>query len=105
MPAFATMASKGTCSARIASAAAATEARSDRSQATGRHDDATRVHAACAAANDLARPMTCAPLAASALIVSKPMPELQPVTTKRLPVRSTPARTLSAVERAPKGLE
>jgi len=36
----------------------------------------TCAHASLAADHDLARPTTCAPLAASELMVSKPMPEL-----------------------------
>ena len=35
-------------------------------------------------------------------MVSKPMPELQPVTSAVLPLRSMPAVTSSAVERYPK---
>src|SRR5258708_108915 len=58
-----------------------------------------------ASRSDLASPITCAPLALSAFIVSNPIPELQPVTTMRLPVRSMPASTLSAVERAPNGVD
>ena len=38
-------------------------------------------------------------------MVSKPIPELQPVTTNRLPVRSIPASTWSAVERPLNGFE
>src|SRR5258708_9213746 len=85
--------------------AAATESRSARSQATGTQEGPALAHATSASRSDLARPMTCAPLALSALIVSKPIPELQPVTTMRLPVRSMPASTLSAVERAPNGVD
>src|SRR5260370_4143460 len=99
------MAPSGTESARIVPPAAATESRSPRSQATGTQDGPALRQAISASRSDLARPSTCAPLALSALIVSNPMPELQPVTTKRLPVRSMPASTLSAVERAPNGID
>ncbi len=58
-----------------------------------------------ASGSDLARPITLAPLAASAFMVSNPSPELQPVTTMRLPVRSMPASTLSAVERPPNEID
>src|SRR5450631_99726 len=105
MPALATTASKGALIARMVPAASATELRSDRSQATAVQDGPTRAHASLAADHDLARPTTCAPLAANEFIVSRPIPELQPVTRKRLPVRSTPARTWSAVERALNGFE
>jgi hypothetical protein len=71
----------------------------------GIHDAPASTHAAFAAAIDRARPMTRAPFAARALIVSKPIPELQPVTTKYFLDRSTPAKTSSAVELEPKGIE
>ena len=45
-------------------------------------------------------PITCAPRNASTRIVSRPIPELQPVTTMVLPVRSMPAVTCSAVASA-----
>src|ERR1700736_934950 len=105
MPALATTASSGTSSARIVAAAAATESRSARSHSTGVQDGPALPQAISASRSDLARPNTCAPLAPSALIVSNPIPELQPVTRTRLPVRSMPASTLSAVERAPNGID
>src|SRR5271165_3828772 len=89
----------------MAPAASATQSRSERSQATAVQAGPTRAQASLAADQDFARPRTCAPLAASELIVSKPIPELQPVTTNRLPVRSIPARTWSAVERPSNGFE
>src|SRR5882762_1642974 len=85
--------------------AAATESRSARSQAMGLQEGPALAQAISASRSERARPITWAPLALRAFIVSKPIPELQPVTTMRLPVRSMPASTLSAVERAPNGIE
>ena len=93
MPALATMASKGAPSDEMCCAARATAARSAKSQAAGVQDGPTRLHASVAASSERASPMTWAPFAASACMVSKPMPEVQPVTTIRRPLRSTPART------------
>src|SRR5690242_344289 len=48
--------------------------------------------------------VTAAPAAASARAVSTPIPDDAPVTTARLPLRSTPAMTSAAVEEKPKGV-
>src|SRR4051812_8226831 len=48
--------------------------------------------------------VTSAPAPASARAVSMPMPDAPPVTTARRPVRSTPAMTSAAVDRAVNGL-
>jgi len=77
----------------------------DSLKAIGVDEGPAELHAVWALSCVRASPMTCAPLAAREFIVSKPIPELQPVTTYRLPVRSIPARTWSAVERPLNGFE
>src|ERR1700678_911102 len=96
--------SKGACEIRMYSAAAATEPRSERSQATGIHAAPACAQAALALVIELARPMTAAPLASRARIVWNPLSEMQSVTTNLLAERSMPAMTWSAVERALKAL-
>ena len=52
-----------------------------------------------------AAPTTSAPCAASARAVSTPRPAETPVTSTRLPLRSTPSSTSSVVDSAPKVLD
>ena len=79
--------------ATTTNAAESIEAQSVRSQAIGVDEIPAALHAARASSIVRARPMICAPLAASAFMVSSPMPDSHPVTTIRLRVRSTPAST------------
>src|ERR1700723_2664300 len=91
--ALATIASSGTESLRMASSAAAIESKRDRSQPTGMQAGLACAQAREADSRVRAIPITEAPLAAKAFIVSRPSPELHPVTMMCLPVRSMPANT------------
>ncbi len=96
-PALHTMASSGAAPSRTDATAARTDAGSDSSHATGRKSPLRRAQASRALSAVRAAAITRAPRNASARIVSKPRPELHPVTSIVLPVRSHPAVASSAV--------
>ncbi len=96
--------STGELSARIVSAQATTDSKSESSSASGVVLPRTCRHASSARCSERLVPMTHAPRIASTRIVSKPMPDVHPVTTAILPDRSMPSVTCSAVESSSKSL-
>src|SRR5277367_4746685 len=101
MPALQINMSNGGADDESSSAHFAMESRSVSSQAMGRALPLIFAQAVRAASSVRAAPMTSAPRNESTRIVSRPRPELQPVTTAVLPRRSMPAVTSSAVDRRP----
>src|SRR5208337_4727251 len=95
--------SKGLPRSRRSLAALRTLARDARSAST-RSSDGLPVSASArrAFARSRAVPTTVAPCATSERAVSTPSPAETPVTSTRLPERSTPSRTSSAVDSYPK---
>src|SRR5262245_37671327 len=102
MPALQISASIDGVIAWIALAHATTESKSLSSSATGVALPLMPAIASWPRSTVRAVPITCAPRSASTRIVSRPMPELQPVTTMVLPLMSMPAVTSSAVAFAAK---
>ena len=102
MPALQISTSIGVSSARISRAHATTESKSLSSSTTGVVLPCTLAHASWPRSSVRAVPITCAPRSASTRIVSRPIPELHPVTTTVLPLMSMPAVTSSAVASAAK---
>ena len=100
MPALQTSASRRGASWCTCAAQSRTERTSARSSTTGVARPDTLALAALPLSDVRAVPITCAPRNASTRIVSRPIPELQPVTGMVLPRRSRPAVACSAVEPA-----
>ena len=102
MPALQITASRRAPSARMVATAARTDWGSASSMATATVlpvlPEATLSQAAWAFVRSRAVPMTRAPRLVRTRRVSRPSPELQPVTTMVLPAREIPSVTSSAVE-------
>ena len=96
-PALPMMASSGAAEDFTAATQARTDAGSDSSQASGRKSPLSPAQASRAFSTVRAVASTRAPRSANARIVWRPSPELQPVTSIVLPVRSHPAVASSAV--------
>ena len=96
-PALPMIASSGAAPDFTAATQARTDAGSESSQASGRKSPLSPAQASRAFSTVRAVASTRAPRSASARIVSRPSPELQPVTSTVLPPRSHPAVASSAV--------